>query len=150
MLVEEKPDITVSKATQNNSAAQLAPRALEAAQRDMPSRRMEPRATTRYAKMLKAVCVTEEASPRKLYGKTIDISLGGVSFVSGTHLSYPTWVRVYLKLGILSDGNWNIFESRCRVVCSVLCSQQGGFRLSLEFQSLTDAQRNQLKKFLER
>ena len=108
------------------------------------------RSSPRCIKHLRAVLITEENGKQsKLNGKTQDISLTGVSFVSRYNISCPRSATVCL---LISPGDEFhppvIFEAESKILSSVLSPQQGGFRLGMEFTRIVGEGKQILQKLL--
>lgn len=111
----------------------------------------DDRSSPRYVKHLRAVLIIEENGKQPtIHGKTQDISLTGVSFISRYNLSsFPQPATVCL---LISPGEGTnqpvVFEAQSKIVSSVLSPKQGGFRLGIEFTKVAGHGKQILQKLL--
>lgn len=110
----------------------------------------EHRKHQRHSRRLRAVIIVDEnGKPAKTHGKTQDISTSGVSIISDYNLLSRQPVTVCL---LIHPGDKVIppviVEAKSKIVYSVLSREQGGFRISLEFQNIAGDGATVLKKFL--
>ncbi|MCX7173688.1 MAG: PilZ domain-containing protein [Proteobacteria bacterium] len=124
---------------------------LVAAQQAMPGESKESRSSERVRVRLRAVLITEkDGTQAKLHGHTADISGTGVSFVSKYAMTTPQPGTIFVMVDPgASTHPAIIIEAQCRLIVCVLSSQQGGFRIGLEFSKMSDESRKLLRKLLK-
>ena len=108
------------------------------------------RSSPRFVKRLRAVLnVEEKGKQTTIHGKTQDVSITGVSFISELNLAIPQSATVFL---LISPGEGTkqpvVFEAQCNIVSSVLSPQQGGFRLGIAFTKVAGEGKQVLQKLL--
>jgi len=110
----------------------------------------ENRKDLRHSKRLRAVIIVDEGGTQsRTHGKTQDISASGTSIISEYNLSSPHPITVCLLLHPGDRVNPPvIFEAKSKIASSVLSSQQGGFRIGVEFVGVAGDGARLLQKFL--
>ncbi|MBI3525681.1 MAG: PilZ domain-containing protein [Betaproteobacteria bacterium] len=112
----------------------------------MEDNRKTPRGSIRW----RCVLVTEEKGRRvSAQGKTHDINITGVAIISERNIPLQAIVTVHL---LVHPGDRNtpqlIVEAQGKIMNSVLSSQQGGFRLGIQFLKFADDSKQLLQKHL--
>ena len=110
----------------------------------------ENRKDQRHSKHVRAVIIIDEDGKQsRTHGKTHDISTSGASIISGYNLRSKQTITVCL---LLHPGDQKsppvVVEAKSKIACSVLSSQQGGFRIGVEFVSVEGDGAMLLQKFL--
>jgi len=110
----------------------------------------EHRKDQRHSKRLRAVIIVDDnGTQSKTPGKTQDISTSGASIISEYNLSSRQPITVCL---LLHPGDQSkpplVVEAKSKIVCCVFSSQQGGFRIGVEFVSIAGDGAKALQKLL--
>ena len=110
----------------------------------------EHRKDQRHSKRLRAVIIVDEnGTQSRMAGKTQDVSERGASIISQYNLTSPHPIIVCL---LLHPGDNVtppvIFEAKSKIASSILSSQQGGFRIGVEFVGIAGDGAKLLQKFL--
>jgi len=96
-----------------------------------------------------AISIVGNDGPQTLQCKTNDISTGGVSVICPRNIFPDNELTVYL---LIDPGGPTrpqvVFEAQGKVMNTVLSSQQGGFRLGIEFTKFAGDSKQLLKKHL--
>jgi len=110
----------------------------------------ENRKDQRHSKRLRAIIIIDENGKQsKTHGKTQDISTSGASIISEYNLASKHPITVCLLLHPGDKINPPVvFEAKSKIASSILSSQQGGFRIGVEFVGLTVDGAKLLQKFL--
>lgn len=108
------------------------------------------RSGPRCIKRLRAVLAMDEGGKQvTVHGKTQDVSLTGLSFVSKDSLRVPRTVTVYVLVGPGDDKHAPvIFEAQGRMLNCVLSPQQGGFRLGIQFTKIAGDGKKIMQKLM--
>jgi len=110
----------------------------------------ESRNGQRHARRLRAVIICDENGKlAKTHGKTRDISISGASIISDYNLKSNRPITVCLLIHPGDQINAPvIFEAESKIVSSILSTQQGGFRIGVEFIKVAESGATLLQKFL--
>jgi len=110
----------------------------------------ENRKDQRHSKRLRAVIILDENGKQfRTPGKTQDVSTSGASIISEYNLASPHPITVCLLLYPGDKINPPVvFEAKSKIASSILSSQQGGFRIGVEFVSVSGEGIKALQKFL--
>lgn len=158
---EVAPPLTPSVATEGSphpaeveeipAAAQSSGDLLTKAQQHMPGQMQDHRGAERVRMRLPAVLLPEISGfKEKLHGHTVDISSTGCSFVTLRNLNTPQTGTVFIMAKRADKTHPAIIvEAQCRLVYTVLSSQQGGFRISIAFSKVLGDGAKVLKELLK-
>jgi c-di-GMP-binding flagellar brake protein YcgR len=80
--------------------------------------------------------------------RTTDVSMGGMGIVASANPKNGTTFNIHVLLPVKPEGVMPL-EARVEVVHSVLASDEGGFKIGLEFKQLSAAAETALKRFFE-
>lgn len=96
-----------------------------------------------------AVSIVGTGGPQTLQCKTNDVSAGGVSVICPLNIFPDSELTVYL---LIDPGGTTrpqvVFEAQGKVMNNVLSSQQGGFRLGIQFTKFVGDSKQLLTKNL--
>lgn len=80
--------------------------------------------------------------------RTTDISMGGMGIVASANPKIGTTFTIHVLVPVKPEGVMPV-EARVEVVHSVLASDEGAFKIGLEFKSLSAAAETALKRYFE-
>lgn len=109
----------------------------------MPDQRQHPRFRVRWRVAVRCDGINT------YYGETIDISLGGICFLTDQNLNAGTPVQVFVQLPPKRQGKEpQVVTAKAKVLYTAFSAEHDRWRLGVQFTEFSTAERAKLEKEL--